>query len=125
MSEDAPNQAPHLHHSIDYLELPVSDMDEAQRFYATAFGWEFNQYGPGYAGIKKPGGEAGGLRLEEQVTRGGPLLVLFSEDLEQSLAGVRAGGGEIVVEPFDFPGGRRFHFLDPCGNELAVWALPD
>ncbi len=113
----------HVHHGIDYIEFAVADMAAAQRFYAAAFDWEFNDYGPDYAGIRKPGGEAGGLRLEAEVPTGGPLVILYSEDLEQTLARVRAAGGRIVVEPFTFPGGRRFQFLDPSGNELAVWAM--
>ena len=124
MASDPTPPAEHRHHSIDYLELAVTDMGAAQRFYTEAFGWEFTQYGPDYAGIKKPGGEAGGLRKEASVTRGGPLPVLFSQDLDATLAGVRGAGGEICAEPFEFPGGRRFHFLDPSGNELAVWAFP-
>lgn len=112
----------HVPHAIDYIEIPVTDLAAAKRFYAAAFGWEFNDYGPDYAGIRRGSGEAGGLRPAAEVSRGGPLVILYSEDLEASLAAVRAAGGEIVVEPFSFPGGRRFHFLDPSGNELAVWA---
>jgi len=117
MTEDT-----HVHHAIDYVEFTVTDMERSKRFYGTAFGWEFNDYGPGYAGIRKGGGEAGGFRLDAEVTTGGPLIVLFSQDLDESLRGVRKAGGRIVKEPFTFPGGRRFHFLDPSGNELAVWA---
>ncbi len=112
----------HVHHSIDYIEFSVTDMAAAQRFYAAAFGWSFNDYGPDYAGIRRGDGEAGGLQQTATVTAGGPLVVLYSDDLEASLAAVRAAGGRIVTEPFDFPGGRRFHFADPSGNELAVWA---
>ena len=113
------------HHQIDYLEFGVTDMARAQRFYADAFGWSFTDYGPDYAGIQRPGGgEQGGFRLEGSVSRGGPLVILFSEALDDTLARVIAAGGEITVEPFDFPGGRRFHFRDPSGNELAVWGVP-
>jgi len=111
------------HHTIDYIEFSVTDVAEAKRFYAAAFGWGFNDYGPEYAGIQSgDGGEAGGVRLVANVATGGPLVILFSEDLEASLESVREAGGEIVTEPFEFPGGRRFHFTDPFGNELAVWA---
>lgn len=111
------------HHTIDYIEFSVTDIAEAKRFYGAAFGWEFNDYGPEYAGIKKDaGGEVGGMRLAENVQTGGPLVILFSDDLEASLQAVRDAGGEIVTEPFEFPGGRRFHFTDPSGNELAVWS---
>jgi hypothetical protein len=114
--------AEHEHHAIDYIELTVTDIDAAKRFYTAAFGWSFNEYGPDYAGIQGRGKEAGGLRKADTVTRGGPLVILFSSDLEASLAAVKAAGGIIATEPFTFPGGRRFHFTDPSGNELAVWA---
>ena len=111
------------HHAIDYIEFTVTDMAEAKRFYAAAFGWTFNDYGPGYAGIRKEGGgEYGGLALAPEASTGGPLVILYSSDLETSLARVREAGGRIVKEPFSFPGGRRFHFQDPSGNELAVWS---
>ena len=112
----------HTHHAIDYIEFAVTDIAESKRFYETAFDWKFNDYGPGYAGIRKPGGEAGGLRLEPVVAPGGPLVILYSEDLEATIARVREAGGRITKEPFDFPGGRRFQFSDPSGNELAVWS---
>ena len=116
--------APHRHHGIDYIEFAVTDMPAAKRFYEEAFGWAFNDYGPEYAGIRKDGdgGEAGGLRLDAQVAKGGPLVVLFSDDLEHTLDRVEKAGGRIVKEPFAFPGGRRFHFEDVSGNELGVWA---
>ncbi len=115
-------EASHTHHSIDYIEFTVTDMAAAKEFYAAAFGWEFNDYGPDYVGIRKPGGEAGGLRLDAEASTGGPLVILYSDDLEATVANVRDAGGRIVKDPFDFPGGRRFHFEDPSGNELAVWS---
>jgi uncharacterized protein len=117
-----PDDADHVHHAIDYIEIAVTDVAEAKRFYGSAFGWEFNDYGPGYAGIKGPSHEVGGLRQEEQVRVGGPLVVLYSRTLEDTQALVQKAGGRIAKEPFDFPGGRRFHFTDPSGNELAVWS---
>jgi pimeloyl-ACP methyl ester carboxylesterase/predicted enzyme related to lactoylglutathione lyase len=114
----------HIHHAIDYIELAVTDMAEARRFYAAAFGWEFNEYGPEYTGIKKKQGEGevGGMRLESEVTTGGPLVILYSAELDASFEQVKEAGGRITKEPFSFPGGRRFQFLDPSGNELAVWS---
>ncbi len=112
----------HSHHGIDYIEFAVTDMAESQQFYGAAFGWTFTDYGPDYAGIQGDGREAGGLRLEPKVSKGGPLPILYSRNLDATLASVRDAGGRIVTEPFDFPGGRRFHFLDPSGNELAVWS---
>ncbi|MEM7230025.1 MAG: VOC family protein [Planctomycetota bacterium] len=113
------------HHGINYIEISVTDMNAAQSFYAAAFDWTFTDYAPVYAGICKPGGgEYGGLCVVDQVTTGGPLVILFSRDLDDTLQRVRDAGGVIVTEPFDFPGGRRFHFTDPSGNELAVWGAP-
>ena len=112
----------HVHHGIDYVELSVTDVAGAKRFYGAAFGWRFNDYGPDYAGILGEGREVGGLRKDANVRTGGPLVVLYSRDLAASLSAVRESGGRIVKEPFSFPGGRRFHFTDPSGNELAVWS---
>ena len=80
-----------------------------------------DDYGPDYAGIQGDGREVGGFRVDAATPPGGPLVVLYSEDLDVTLARVREAGGQVVREPFDFPGGRRFHFHDPSGNELAVW----
>lgn len=112
----------HAHHGIDYIELAATDIEESKRFYAAAFGWKFNDYGPDYAGIRGGEREMGGLRREAKVVTGGPLVILYSRDLDETLAKVRKAAGRIVKPPFDFPGGRRFHFLDPAGNELAVWS---
>lgn len=114
------------HHAIDYVELTVTDLEQCKRFYGEAFGWQFNDYGPTYAGIRSPGGEpadeVGGLRLDEEVRPGGPLVLLFSADLDRSVEAVTGAGGQVVNGPYEFPGGRRFHFTDPSGNELGVWA---
>ncbi len=110
------------HHAIDYVEFTVRDLGAAKRFYAAAFGWQFNDYGPEYAGIKGAKGEVGGLNQTAQPRTGGPLVILYSKDLEETLEAVRAAGGKIVREPFAFPGGRRFQFTDPSGNELGVWS---
>ncbi len=112
----------HTHHGIDYIEFAVTDMAESKRFYEAAFGWKFNDYGPDYAGIQGQGRETGGLRLDTEMSAGGPLVVLYSNDLDMTITKVREAGGRIVREPFGFPGGRRFHFQDPSGNELAVWS---
>jgi predicted enzyme related to lactoylglutathione lyase len=116
----------HTHHAFDYIEIPVTDLAEAMRFYGEAFGWRFNDYGGQYVGIRRPGDrddlEAGGFRPVESVAPGGPLVILYSEALERSVEQVRAAGGRIVEPPFEFPGGRRFEFADPDGNVLAVWS---
>jgi len=113
-----------IHHAINYIEFLVSDMDAARGFYAAAFGWQFNDYGPTYAGIKKGAGEVGGLRLDAATSKTGPLVILYSRDLDASLEAVETAGGRITKPPYAFPGGRRFHFEDPSGNELAVWSEP-
>jgi len=110
------------HHALDYVEFTVHDLAEAKRFYTAAFGWAFTDYGPSYAGIQGADREVGGLAEAETPRTGGPLVILYSDDLEASLRAVEAAGGTVSTPPFAFPGGRRFHFRDPSGNELAVWA---
>ncbi|MDO9377561.1 MAG: VOC family protein [Nocardioidaceae bacterium] len=115
----------HRHHSIDYVELTVTDLDRAKRFYADAFAWAFNDYGPEYAGIQgadADAAEVGGLYAHGEVRPGGPLVLLYSDDLDASVEAVTAAGGQVTTGPYEFPGGRRFHFADPSGNELGVWA---
>ena len=110
------------HHTIDYIEFSVTDMERTKSFYAAAFGWRFTDYAPGYVGIRGEDREVGGFALADAVPPGGPLVVLHAQcDLEQSYEAVVAAGGTIVKQPFAFPGGRRFHFSDPSGNVLAVW----
>ena len=112
-----------VHHEINYIEISVTDMEQARQFYSSAFDWKFTEYGPEYAGIqRKGGGETGGICLVDEVTTGGPLVILYSISLEASQSSVEKAGGKIVKEIFSFPGGRRFHFQDPSGNELAVWS---
>ncbi|MFB8190546.1 VOC family protein [Microbacterium sp. NPDC055988] len=116
-----------LHHSLDYVELVVTDLEASRRFFAEAFGWTFNDYGPGYAGIVSPrddGSEVGGLMLaDEPRPVGGPLVLLFSDDLDATMSGIVSAGGTILQAPYEFPGGRRLHFSDPTGNELGVWSV--
>ena len=106
---------------IDYVELAVTDIGAAKAFYSAVFGWKMQDWGPDYVSFED-GRLAGGFRLEEEVRRGGPLVILYAVDLEAVEASVRAHGGAIVQGIFSFPGGRRFHFTDPSGNELAVWS---
>jgi predicted enzyme related to lactoylglutathione lyase len=114
-----------IHHAIDYVEINVgASMAPTRAFYAQAFGWEFNDYGPDYAGIRWSDGEGevGGLNATREGSRGGVLVLIYSDDLDASVAAVTAAGGEVVEGPYAFPGGRRFHFTDPAGNELSVFA---
>jgi predicted enzyme related to lactoylglutathione lyase len=109
------------HHRIDYIEWADSDLGTAKSFYEAVFGWTFKDFGPNYASFHD-GGMRGGIRSDIEPRPGGPLLVIYSTELETTMARVREHGGRIVEEIFDFPGGRRFHFADPGGNELAVWS---
>jgi predicted enzyme related to lactoylglutathione lyase len=114
----------HVHHTIDYIELGVSDLAAAQTFYGQAFGWEFNDYGPDYSGIRDAtgDGEVGGLHPGGPSGPGGALVLLWSDDLDATVSSVEAAGGTVTEGPYDFPGGRRFLFADPSGNVLGVWA---
>ena len=113
----------HTHHVIDYVEINVSDLAASREFYERAFGWQFNDYGPEYAGIKSPTGddEVGGLNATAPPVPGGPLVLLWSSDLDASVAAVQDAGGTVTEGPYEYPGGRRFHFADPSGNVLGVY----
>ena len=106
---------------IDYVELPSQDLTGSKAFYASAFGWSFQDFGPSYAGFVDAGLD-GGIAADEAQAAPVPLVILESDDLEGALARVEAAGGTITAPIFAFPGGRRFHFRDPAGNELGVWA---
>ena len=106
---------------IDYIEFPASDIAATKRFYEQVFGWKFEDYGPEYASFMD-GRLAGGFWTAPKVQAGGVLVVIYAADLEGTEAKVKSAGGKIVKETFSFPGGRRFHFSDPSGNELAVWS---
>lgn len=109
---------------INYLELPARDLDAVQRFYQGAFGWSFTEYGPDYRAFNDGAMDGGFYRapLTSTAASGAALVVLFAKNLEQALQAVIGSGGAIVKDIFPFPGGRRFHFADPNGNELAVWS---
>jgi predicted enzyme related to lactoylglutathione lyase len=104
---------------IDYVELPGRDLPKLKAFYGQAFGWTFTDYGPEYAAFNE--GLDGGFHEGEEAIRQ-PLVILYAHDLEAMEARVREAGGQVTVPIFAFPGGRRFHFRDPAGNELAVWS---
>lgn len=108
---------------IDYIEFPVLDVAGAREFYRTVFGWTFTDYGPDYTSFDD-GRLTGGFRGGEPARPGGPLVVIYAVNLEAVLTAVQAAGGVITQPTFDFPGGRRFHFRDPGGHELAVWSDP-
>lgn len=106
---------------IDYVELPSQDLSGSKAFYASAFGWTFQDFGPSYAGLADAGLD-GGIAADDAVAAPVPLVILKSDDLEGALERVQAAGGVITAPIFEFPGGRRFHFTDPAGNQLGVWA---
>jgi len=108
---------------IDYIEFPVADVAIAKRFYSSVFGWIFTDYGPDYTSFAD-GRLSGGFRGGEAAVPGGPLVVIYATDLAAVEVAVIAAGGRITQPIFAFPGGRRFHFRDPCGHELAVWSDP-
>ena len=105
---------------LDYIEMPATGatLDRAKAFYSRAFGWTFTDYGPTYAAFNE--GLDGGFQADTAEAPAAPLPVLYSEELEATLAAVEAANGVILKPIFAFPGGRRFHFRDPAGNELAV-----
>ena len=111
----------HNNHQIDYIEFSATDIPATKAFYSAAFGWKFTDYGPDYVSFED-GETGGGFARTSSVTAGGPLVILYSTALEVTQATVEKLGGRIAKPIFSFPGGRRFHFLDPNGNELAVWS---
>ncbi len=109
------------HRRIDYVEFPAIDIDATRRFYREVFGWDFEDYGPDYTSFRD-GRLTGGFWKAPSIQPGGVLVVIYAADLEDMEARIKAAGGRIVKPAFSFPGGRRFHFADPNGNELAVWS---
>ena len=106
---------------IDNIEFNVSDIARSKAFYCAAFGWTFTDYGPTYTEFSD-GRLTGGFTTGEAVRPGGPLVILYADDLTAAQRRVESAGATIARPVFAFPGGRRFHFLDPDGYELAVWS---
>jgi len=109
------------HHSINYIEFVAKDHPAIKDFYRKAFGWIFTDYGPEYAAFND-GALDGGFAKGTPAGRAEPLVIIFTDTLEVSLETVTKFGGTIVKEIYSFPGGRRFHFKDPAGNQLAIWS---
>ena len=107
---------------IDYVEIPVTDPGLASDFLAALFGWEFQAWGDDYMSFSDGRLEGGLRRATAQAPASGVLLVFYSTDLERDLQQVQALGATVSQEIFDFPGGRRFHFVDPVGTEYAMWS---
>ncbi|GLX78814.1 glyoxalase [Thalassotalea insulae] len=113
-----------MNEKLNYVEFPAQDIEQTKQFFQTAFDWEFQDYGPDYTAFANQGLDGGFYRAElsSTVAAGGALLVLYSEELEATQVRVEQAGGHIAKDIFSFPGGRRFHFIEPSGNELAVWS---
>ena len=105
---------------MDYIEFVVPDLGAAKKFYSAVFGWKFTDYGPDYTSFVD-GRLAGGFRRGDKAAATNPLVVVFARDLEATEARVTGAGGRITTPIHVFPGGRRFHFHDPNGVEIAVW----
>lgn len=113
-----------IHEKINYLEFPAKDIEVTKEFFSKVFDWTFVDYGPAYSAFSNAGIKGGFYRsdLSASTGNGSALVVFYSNDLEQTQAKITAAGGRIVKPVFEFPGGRRFHFNDPNGNEFGVWS---
>lgn len=112
------------HEKINYVEFPAKDISVAKSFFSQVFNWEFEDFGPDYTAFSNQGLNGGFFKSDQccNTRNGSPLIVFFSLELEATLVKIKSAGGKIVKPIFSFPGGRRFHFTDPNGNEYAVWA---
>ena len=110
---------------IDYIEIPVTDLNKTRDFFAALYGWEFQEWGPDYFSFNDGRLDGGLRRAEEPAPATGVLIVFFSTDLERDLARVQELGATISQPVFEFPGGRRFHFVDPAGTEFAMWSATE
>ena len=112
------------HEKLDYVEYPAADLEATRAFFSEVFGWSFEQFGPDYCAFSEQGLDGGFYRSElySSTRNGSALLIFYSADLEATLAKIERAGGRIEKPIFSFPGGRRFHFCEPSGNEFAVWS---
>lgn len=110
---------------LNYVELPAKNIAATKQFFEAAFAWSFVDYGPDYTAFEQAGMDGGFYRsdMTSLAANGAALLVLKTDDLEQTQAIVKSHGGIISTDIFSFPGGRRFHFIEPSGNEFAVWCV--
>jgi len=109
---------------INYVEFPATDIVATKAFFSTVFGWTFIDYGTEYTCFTDQGVDGGFYKADKvaNTENGSALMVMYSAWLEDTLKAVEAAGGTIVKPIFDFPGGRRFQFTDPSGNEFGVWS---
>lgn len=112
------------HEKINYVEFPAKDIEATKTFFTNAFDWSFTDYGPDYTAFSDQGIDGGFFKSDAVATTelGSALIVFYSKQLEQTQNKVEHAGGHIIKPIFSFPGGRRFHFSDPNGNEYAVWS---
>ena len=112
------------HEKINYVEFPSKDIVATKAFFNSVFGWEFVDYGPEYTAFSDEGLDGGFYKsnLVVSTQNGSALIVFYSNDLKSTESKVKTAGGSILKPVFNFPGGSRFHFGDPCGNEFAVWS---
>ncbi|MCC2605183.1 VOC family protein [Planctobacterium marinum] len=112
------------HHNLNYIEIPTRNIQASKTFFTEVFDWAFTDYGEAYSSFTAQGIDGGFFSAEQTVSTatGSPLLVLYSNNLEATQSAVEQAKGQIIQAIFAFPGGRRFHFTDPAGNEYAVWS---
>ena len=112
------------HEKINYVEFPAKDLDATKKFFSNVFAWSFIDYGPDYTAFSNEGLDGGFFRadLSASAQNGSALIVFYSAELEQTQKKIEDAGGTILQDIFAFPGGRRFHFAEPSGNEFAVWS---
>lgn len=121
MTNQIINRMSNTDNHINYIELRAKDLEKIKVFYAKAFGWMFTDYGPTYTAFSNSGLEGGFEKTEAEIVNGA-LVVLYHKNLDLVKNKIIDSGGKISKDIFSFPGGRRFHFIDPAGNELAVWS---
>jgi len=115
------------HEKINYVEFPAKDIAATKAFFNAAFGWSFVDFGPEYTAFSNEGLDGGFYKsaLSVSTEKGSALIVFYSKDIENTQLKIKNAGGSIIKPVFTFPGGRRFHFSDPNGNEYAVWSDVD
>ncbi len=113
-----------VHEKLNYVEFPATDIEATKHFFKTVFSWKFEDYGSEYTAFSKQGLDGGFFKseLKSLTSNGAALLVFYSDNINQTLTKIKKAGGKIVQPIFEFPGGWRFHFTEPSGNEFAVWS---
>ena len=113
-----------INESINYIEFPSKDLEKTKRFFTQVFGWVFQDYGPEYSAFTTQGMEGGFYKadLKSDADKGAALIVFYSNNLQTTLEKIQKAGGSVNKSIFSFSGGHRFHFIEPSGNEFAVWS---